>query len=409
MVNKLIAKLFSKISVTNQQYILLFFVMATIGMFIYIMSINIGKNPVMMKKEEVKAEPKEATKKLETVSDAIDSGEIWRYKMDDKNRSLENDITQLRDVIGNLMSSTQNPDNNQEINSLKQKIHLLEQNQLNKSNQELLGNQQFQNQGSNQVIPEEGLAIKKITIALEPRQTADLKQATIETTIPAGAFAKAIILGGVDASTSILSPGDPRPLLLRIDDPGTLPRRFISDLEDCHIVASGYGDLSSERVFTRLEKLTCVDRKSKEIVETEVAGYIAGEDGRAGLKGEVIEKTRGYIGKSIIGGVLQGVGNIMSPGQDMYNSTAGILVPKRKAGQKFQEGFGEGMQGSMERLSKYYIDRAESISPVIQIGSGRIVDVVFTEGAEIGSKRVKEQLEKKRINEINGHNFYETN
>ena len=70
------------------------------------MSINIGKNPVMMKKEEVKAEPKEATKKLETVSDAIDSGEIWRYKMDDKNRSLENDITQLRDVIGNLMSST---------------------------------------------------------------------------------------------------------------------------------------------------------------------------------------------------------------------------------------------------------------------------------------------------------------
>ena len=55
---------------------------------------------------------------------------------------------------------------------------------------------------------------------------------------------------------------DPRPMLLRLIDPGTLPRRFQSDLKDCHCTASAYGDLSSERVYARLEKLTCIERTS---------------------------------------------------------------------------------------------------------------------------------------------------
>jgi hypothetical protein len=55
------------------------------------------------------------------------------------------------------------------------------------------------------------------------------------------------------------------------------------------------------------------------------------------------------------------------------------------------------MSSSMDRLSKYYIDRAESISPVVQIASGRIIDVVFTEGADIGTAKVKKKLERKRI------------
>ena len=96
-----------------------------------------------------------------------------------------------------------------------------------------------------------------------------------EGTIPAGSFAKAVILSGVDASTALTASVDPRPMLIRLVDHGTLPRRFRSDLQDCHIVASGYGDLSSERVFARLEKLTCIERVSGEIIETEVAGYRA--------------------------------------------------------------------------------------------------------------------------------------
>lgn len=397
MLNKLTAKLFGKLSIIKQQYLLLLFVMSTLGLIVYIIMQNINNNPMLIKKRQVEEVPQETTKKMDTALDAIDSGELWRYKQKKESDETKVEIGTVRDILGKHMQEHERVVNANEIEQLKEQVAILQE--------------QIVMQGQNRaaISPEEsqkgeGVGIRKIKIELESQNSEAKKVHTIESTIPAGAFAKAVILGGVDASTSIMSPGDPRPLLLRIDDSGTLPRRFHSDLEECHIVASGYGDLSSERVFTRLEKLTCIDRKTKEIVETEVAGYIAGEDGRAGLKGHVIEKTRGYIGKSIIGGILQGVSGIMTPGQDVTANAAGILTPKKGAGFKFREGFGQGMQGSMEKLSKYYIDRAESISPVIQIGAGRVVDVVFTEGAEIGSKRVKKQIEKRRIKEENIEN-----
>ena len=119
-------------------------------------------------------------------------------------------------------------------------------------------------------------------------------------------------------------------------DRGTLPRKFQSDLKDCHIVGSGYGDLSSERVFARLEKLTCVERTSGEIIETEVAGYVTGEDGRAGIKGIVVEKGRGYLAKSVLGGVLQGVAGVFNPSQpaviNPMGAFMGVLKSKRGFG-----------------------------------------------------------------------------
>ncbi|MHB1910421.1 MAG: hypothetical protein ACYCQJ_16370, partial [Nitrososphaerales archaeon] len=45
-----------------------------------------------------------------------------------------------------------------------------------------------------------------------------------------------------------------------------------------------------------------------------------------------------------------------------------------------------------DRLSKYYIDRAEQLQPVIQVAAGRKVDIVFTEGVSIGESEVKKAL-----------------
>ena len=70
--------------------------------------------------------------------------------------------------------------------------------------------------------------LRKISLSLKnARSSAPLK--TVDNTIPAGAFAKAVLLGGVDASVSIQASSDPRPALLRVTDPGTLPRKFQSD------------------------------------------------------------------------------------------------------------------------------------------------------------------------------------
>ena len=70
--------------------------------------------------------------------------------------------------------------------------------------------------------------------------------------IPPGAFAKAILVSGLDAVTSLNASTDPDPVLLRIISRGTLPREFKSDLKDCHVIGAAFGDLSSERAKVRL-------------------------------------------------------------------------------------------------------------------------------------------------------------
>ena len=55
-----------------------------------------------------------------------------------------------------------------------------------------------------------------------------------------------------------------------------------------------------------------------------------------------------------------------------------------------------GASSALDRLSQYYIDRAEQLQPVIQIAAGQVVDIVFTEGTFIGSQNTREAIEKTR-------------
>jgi conjugal transfer pilus assembly protein TraB len=154
--------------------------------------------------------------------------------------------------------------------------------------------------------------LRKVAISLKnARSQASLK--TIDNTIPAGAFARAVLLGGVDASASIQASSDPRPALLRLTDPGTLPRKFQADLKGCHALAACYGDISSERVFMRLEKLTCTERKTGEIWEVKVQGYVAGEDGRTGVRGTVVDRAGESMRSAMIGGFLGGHWRVSIP------------------------------------------------------------------------------------------------
>ena len=136
--------------------------------------------------------------------------------------------------------------------------------------------------------------IQKIKINLSQKNEVNKK----DIIVTSGSFARAVLLGGVDASTSLTSSADPRPLMIRLIDYGVLPRKIRSDVKDCHIIASGYGDLSSERVFVRLEKMTCTSRKNGEVMDIDVSGYVAGEDGRAGIRAAPRISQAGYHGKN---------------------------------------------------------------------------------------------------------------
>lgn len=224
------------------------------------------------------------------------------------------------------------------------------------------------------------------------------ERSTIENTIPAGAFAKAVLLGGVDASTSVQSQSDPRPVLLRVVDHGNLPRRFQSDLKACHILASSYGDLSSERVFMRLEKLTCTERLTGEISETQVAGYVVGEDGRAGIRGVVADRAGPVLRDSMVGGFLSGVGQFFSLQQQKTDFPASpFAAPQAIApGQLLTAGAASGVSKALDKYADFYIKRLEQLQPVLQVAAGRLVDIVFTEGTQFGDTSVRQTINKIR-------------
>lgn len=224
--------------------------------------------------------------------------------------------------------------------------------------------------------------IQRLTVALtNSKKNKALK--TVDNTIPAGAFAGAVMVGGVDASTSIQASSDPRPVLLRVTDPGTLPRKFKSDLCGCHVLAACYGDISSERVYMRLEKLTCTERKSGELVEMNVNGYVAGEDGRAGLRGVVVDRAGESMRNAAVGGFLSGMGGFLSQSRSpiTFSPSNGLAETNPMTDpQILKFGAAKGASNALEKYADFYIKRAEQMQPIIQIQAGRRVDIVFTQG-----------------------------
>ena len=238
-------------------------------------------------------------------------------------------------------------------------------------------------------------AVRKITLSLKnARSSRPLK--SVDNTVPAGAFARAVLLGGVDASASIQASSDPRPALLRLTDTGTLPRKFRSDLKGCHALAACYGDISSERVFMRLEKLTCTERKTGEIIEVKVQGYVAGEDGRTGVRGSVVDRAGESMRNVLMGGFIGGIGEFLSQSHNAavtFSPLSGLAQSNPMGmGDMLKAGAGKGLNNALDKYADFYIKRAEQLQPVIQVAAGRQVDIVFTEGISIGDSVYRQAI-----------------
>ena len=211
--------------------------------------------------------------------------------------------------------------------------------------------------------------------------------------IPAGAYAKAVIISGVDASVGISSQSDPRPVLLRVKSPavssiydGNVQK---ADLTGCIVQGAASGDLSSEKVYVKLITMTC-GHSEEELTEIAVKGYVAGQ-GKSGIRGNVISREGDLLVKSFLAGLVSGFGQGLSekvaPPLNFSNglTTQGTMSNEDVA----KKGFGKGISASSDRLANYLIDRAEQYQPVVSIPSGIDVEVVFVEGFYLGGKNDK--------------------
>jgi conjugal transfer pilus assembly protein TraB len=226
----------------------------------------------------------------------------------------------------------------------------------------------------------------------------------IDSYIPAGSYARAVLLSGVDVSAGISSQTVPKPVLLRLVHKGSLPNKAVGKMKDCRIIAAAYGDLSSERAYMRLEKLSCTEQDGH-VIETDVDGYISGEDGKNGIRGNVVMRDAEVLRRGFMGGLLSGLGKASS---SSFSSTSispfgSINTSNAKGADIFKQAGAEGAGGAFELMAKYNIQRAEQYQPVIQISAGRVVDVVFHSGSPFGEKRVHD----KKANSQNSLPAYE--
>ena len=209
--------------------------------------------------------------------------------------------------------------------------------------------------------------------------------------LPAGSHADAVVLAGVDASAGVSSQGDPRPVLLRLTSRARSAAEdgeaLKADVAGCTLTGAAYGDLSSEKVYVRLRTLTCAGPEPETVIETEVAGFVAGS-GKAGVRGPVVSREGALVEKAFLAGLVSGAGesaaNLLQPpaGSPGGNGAAGgpSLMDVGRAG------LGAGAGSAGRRVADYLIRRAEQYQPVIQLQTGTRVTVVFMEGARLDGR-----------------------
>lgn len=201
--------------------------------------------------------------------------------------------------------------------------------------------------------------------------------------LPAGTILSAVMLNGLDASTSSGAKSEPAPALLRVEKEAILPNRFSSDIRDCFILASGHGDLSSERAYLRGEYLSCI-RNDGGVLETKFPSYVVGEDGKTGMRGRLVSKQGQVIARSLVAGFASGVSKAfdVTPVSvlDTTNVSGKVQYQSNYDTGMLQGAAAQGASRSLEKVADFYLKMAEQIFPVVEITAGRHINVIVSAG-----------------------------
>lgn len=196
--------------------------------------------------------------------------------------------------------------------------------------------------------------------------------------LPSGSIIRGVMLTGLDAPTGTGSNKDPVPVLVRIQKEAILPNRYLADVKECFALISGTGDLASERAYLRSETISCI-RKDKSVIDTQLKSYVVDTDGKAGLRGRLVSKQGSAVGKAIIASFADGISQAFKGGSDRFD----IGNPDYQ--QAAQSGAISGASSSLDRISKYYLDLANQMFPILEIDAGREVTLVLVQGLDVAT------------------------
>jgi len=196
--------------------------------------------------------------------------------------------------------------------------------------------------------------------------------------IPSGSFAEAVIIEGADANASVTGNNNTNPIQFRITGKVQMPNDHDFDLTGCFVTAEVYGDISSERGEVRTRNISC--KLDYQTIDMPFKGHVAFM-GKNGIKGVPIMRNRKIIAWAGAAGALEGFGK---GAEAASTPVAGIRATAKIAGgDLFKSSLGGALSKASSTLSDYYIKRAEQYHPIIEIGAGNKVTVIFQDGLQL--------------------------
>lgn len=208
--------------------------------------------------------------------------------------------------------------------------------------------------------------------------------------VPPNSYVEAKVLVGVDMTTGVGGQSDPKPVLFRITDDaigvGMTGRFQKSNLKGCLVNGAAYGELSSEKVYIKLQRISC-PVSDTEFMTAQVEGF-ATHMGKAGVRGPVVSREGSLTSKALIAGLFQGLGqslqqNVQREQQAVGTSSSGqqlLANTPLTTAQIEQASVGSGVANASNTLAEYLIKRAEQYQPVIEMQTGIRVELVFETG-----------------------------
>ncbi|UXY13576.1 F-type conjugal transfer pilus assembly protein TraB (plasmid) [Kosakonia sp. ML.JS2a] len=213
------------------------------------------------------------------------------------------------------------------------------------------------------------------------------KKATRLPWISSGSFSEAVMIEGADANASVTGQQNSRPVTFRLRGKTTMPNNKEYDMDGCFVVGEIWGDISSERGEVRTRSISCNLKNGKDI-DMAFNGHVSYQ-GKGGIKGTPVMRNGKIIGYAGAAGFLSGIGEgVKSAATPSVGLGATANV---SAGDVLGQGLGGGGNKAAETLSQYFIKRAEQYHPVIDIGAGNLVTVVFQDGFQLETRQDSEE------------------
>ncbi|MBT0826883.1 conjugal transfer protein TraB [Campylobacter lari] len=355
----------------------------------------------------------DTTAKTRWVGEAVDDLSLAKKRvdnLDNRNQKLEQQLQELRKQINDLKRD-QADNNYKNAEQMKAYIESVKNQQEEKKEQadNLYNNFPQPNFEQNNtyglshlgIIPqiEQVEQIRytpmqgtlNYTNIAQPSPKEEPKKELIKHILPTGTIIKAILLSGMDAPTMAQAKTSPLPVLMKVSDLSILPNRWSYNINECFLMGEGYGDLTSERAYIRINNISCITDKGEHI-DMLMKGVATGEDGKLGLKGEVVTKQGALLARTLVAGFLEGVGESFAKQNEIVTQGWGGTITTNDTmspSESIQAGAFQGLSKSAEKLADFYLKMADQVTPVIEISAGREIDVITTATTDL--KTIEQQ------------------